>query len=91
MQNVFDGLVCFAIGLLKLGGGFVLGGRWGIEQAVGERAADAFVKENKQECCFVAFGCEAICVTFAVALDEPVCFHLPKVIAQLSEGVAFRF
>ena len=56
---MFDGLVCLAIGLLKLGGGFEFGGRWGIEQAVGERAADAFVKENKQEGCFVAFGCEA--------------------------------
>jgi hypothetical protein len=52
---MFDGLVCFAIGLPKLGGGFEFGGRWGVEQAVGERAADAFMKENKQPSVEIAY------------------------------------
>ena len=66
-----------------------MGGRWWVEQAVGERAADAFVEENKQECCLVAFGCEAVGITLAVAFDEPVSFHLPEVVAQLGEDLVF--
>jgi hypothetical protein len=61
-----------------------------MEAAVGERAAQALVKEEKQEGDVDAFGGEAVGVTAAIALKQSVSFEFAQIVAELVESVLFR-
>ena len=55
------------------------------EQAAGQRAADAFVKQQKQQRYRDALGSQAIAVTVAETFEQPVSFQLAQVLAQLPQ------
>jgi hypothetical protein len=61
-----------------------------MEAAVGERAAQALVKEEKQEGDVDAFGGEAVGVTAAIARKQSVSFEFAQIVAELVESVLFR-
>ena len=52
-----------------------------VKEAVGERASDPFVEEEKEQGGFEAFVGEAIAVMFAVALEQAVSFEFAQVVA----------
>ena len=54
-----------------------------VEAAVGERSAQPFVEQQKEQCDLDAFCGEAVGVARAVALDQAVAFELAQVVAQL--------
>ena len=57
----------------------VLGVEAVVEAAVGERAAQPFVEEEKEQRNLNPFGGETIGVAGAVALQQPVAFELAQV------------
>src|SRR5438094_8776341 len=78
------------IGGFQLAVGPVSGIRFVVEAAVGERSAEALVKEEKQEGDVNAFGGKPIGVTAAIALKQSVSFEFAQIIAELVESVLFR-
>jgi len=89
VNDVLDGLigfvVCgfeFAIGPMR-GIGFVM------KAAVGQRTAETFVKKQEQESDLEAFSREAVGVTAAVALEQPVTFEFAQIITELVQPVCF--
>src|SRR6266436_6338276 len=59
-----------------------------VEAAVGERAAEAFVEEQKKQGDLNPLGGETVGVAGAVTLQHPVALQLAQVVAQLVETVA---
>src|SRR5712672_4616399 len=58
-----------------------------VEAAVGERAAEAFVEEQKKQGDLNPLGGETVGVAGAVTLQQPVALQLAQVVAQLVEAV----
>ena len=60
---------------------------WVMKQAVGQRTADALVKQDEHGADPGALFCKAVGVVFVDALQKPVAFHLAQVITELIGGV----
>ena len=58
-----------------------------VEQAVGERAANALVKEDEEKGHASSFVGQAIGVAIRVAFEESVGFQLAQVVAELAEAI----
>src|SRR5437660_12864436 len=58
-----------------------------VEAAGGERAAEAFVEEQKKQGDLNPLGGETVGVAGAVTLQQPVALQLAQVVAQLVEAV----
>src|SRR5712672_4741577 len=58
-----------------------------VEAAVGERAAEAFVEEQKKQGDLNPLGGETVGVAGAVTLQQPVALQLAQVVAELVEAV----
>jgi hypothetical protein len=56
---------------------------------VGERTADALVKEHEPERRLVALLRQSIGVPLAVALHQTMGFHLAEIVSELGDGVGF--
>ena len=54
-----------------------------MEAAVGERAAEPFVEEQKEQRDLNPFGGEPVGVAGAVTLQQTVAFELAQVVAEL--------
>ena len=61
-----------------------------METAVGERTAEALVEEQEEERDVNAFGCQAVSVAAAIALQQPVSFEFAQIVLELVESVCFR-
>src|SRR6201988_3319838 len=75
------------IGGFELAGRLVMGVRAVVKAAVGERAAEPFVKEQEEQGDLNAFGGETVGVAGSVTLQQPVGFELAQVVAELVETV----
>ena len=60
-----------------------------MEAAVGQRAAEALVEEQEQECDLDAFCRELVGVAAALALQQTVALQFAQVIAELVQAVGF--
>src|SRR2546427_6470801 len=74
-------------------GGSRLVGGWGgvgavVEAAVGERAAEAFVEEQKKQGDLNPLGGETVGVAGSVTLQQPMGFELAQVVSELVQPVA---
>ena len=78
-----NGFVGAVVGGFELAGRLVLGVGAVVEAAIGERAAQPFVKEQKEQPNLNPFGGETIGVTGAVALQQSVPLQLAQVVAEL--------
>ena len=63
--------------------------RFVVEAAVGQRAAESLVKEQKQQRDLHAFGGETVGVAAAIAFQQAVAFELAQVVAELVQPVLF--
>ena len=86
VDDPLNGLIGFMIGGFDFAGR-LCGLRPTVEQAVGQRAADPFMKQDEQEGDADALGGEAIGVPTAVPLQEAMSLHFPQVVPDLGEGV----
>jgi len=59
-----------------------------MEAAVGQRAAESLVKEQKQQRDMHAFGGETVGVATAIAFQQAVPFELAQIVAELVQPVA---
>ena len=59
-----------------------------MEAAVGERTAEPFVEEEKQQRNLDAFWGEAVSVAGSISLQQAVAFEFAQVVAQLVDAVA---
>src|ERR1700747_639908 len=75
------------IGGFELAGRLVMGVRAVVKAAVGERAAEPFVKEQEEQGDLNPFGGETVGVAGSVTLQQPVGFELAQVVAELVESV----
>ena len=75
------------VGGFELAGWLVMGIGAVVEAAVGERAAEAFVEEQKKQGDLNPLGGETVGVAGAVTLQQPVALQLVQVVAQLVEAV----
>ena len=75
------------VGGFELAGRLVMGVGAVVEAAVGERAAEAFVEEQKKQGDLNPLGGETVGVAGAVTLQQPVALQLAQVVAQLVEAV----
>ena len=60
-----------------------------VEAAVGQRAAESLVKEQKEQRDLHAFGGETVGVATAIAFQQAVPFELAQVVAELVQPVLF--
>ena len=78
-QQIYDILNRF-VGFVVSGFEFAVGAvRWGglvVETAVGQRPAEALVKEQKQEPDLDAFGGELVSIAGAIAFQQAVALQL---------------
>jgi len=58
-----------------------------IEQGVGQRSADALVKQDEHECRFDPFVGETVTVAASDAFEQAVGFQFTKVVAELGGAV----
>jgi hypothetical protein len=66
----------------------LMAGVWLVAEAtVGEEAAEAFVKEEKEQRDLASLWRETIGIAGSVALKEAVLFELTQVVAELVEAV----
>jgi hypothetical protein len=78
-----NGFVGAVVGGFEFAGRLVLGVGAVVEAAIGERAAQPFVEEEKEQRNLNPFGGETIGVAGAVALQQPMAFELAQVVAEL--------
>ena len=90
IDDVLDGFVGAVVGEFQTAVRRMLGVRPVVEAAVGERSAQALVKEQEKQCDLGAFWGQAIGVARAVALDQCMSFELAQIIAQLVEAVGIH-
>ena len=83
IDDLLNGFVGAVVGGFELAGRLVLGVGAVVEAAIGERAAQPFVEEQKEQRNLNPFGGETIGVAGAVALQQPVAFELAQVVAEL--------
>src|SRR5437764_13939314 len=75
------------VGGFELAGRLVMGIRAVVKAAVGERAAEPFVKEQEEQGDLNPFWSEPVDVAGSVTLQQPVGFELAQVVAELVEPV----
>ena len=83
-MNSFIGAV---VGGFELAGRLVMRVGAVVEAAVGERAAEPFVKEQKEQRNLNPLGSETVGVAGAVALQQTVASELAQVVAELVDAV----
>ena len=69
LDDFFDGAVSLVVCVFELAVRFVIGRRAVMKAAIGERSAEPFMEEQKQQSDVDALGGEAVGVAFAVALE----------------------
>src|SRR5258705_13650151 len=87
IDDLLNGVVGAVVGGFELAGWLVMGIGAVVEAAVGERAAEAFVEEQKKQGDLNPLGGETVGVAGAVTLQQPVALQLAQVVAQLVEAV----
>src|SRR6266550_4359211 len=87
IDDLLNGVVGVVVGGFELAGRLVMGVGAVVEAAIGERAAEAFVEEEKEQRHLNPFGGETVGVAGAVPLQQPVALQLAQVVAQLVEAV----
>ena len=87
IDDLLNGFVGAVVGGFELAGRLVMGVGAMVEAAVGERAAEPFVKEQEEQGDLDAFGGEAVGVAGAVTLQQAVGFELAQVVAELVQAV----
>src|SRR6202007_3443109 len=87
IDDLLNGVVGAMIGGFELAGRLVMGVRAVVKAAVGERAAEPFVKEQEEQGDLNAFGGETVGVAGVLTLQQPVGFELAQVVAELVEPV----
>src|SRR5258708_15687029 len=88
IDDLLNGVVGAVVGGFELAGRLVMGVGAVVEAAVGERAAEAFVEEQKKQGDDLnPLGGETVGVAGAVTLQQPVALQLAQVVAQLVETV----
>src|ERR1700722_15264081 len=87
IDDLLNGLVGAVVGGFELAGGLVMGVGAVMEAAVGERAAEPFVEEQKEQRDLNPFGGEPVGVAGAVTLQQTVAFELAQVVGGLVGGV----
>src|SRR5712672_2522984 len=87
IDDLLNGVVGAVVGGFELAGWLVMGIGAVVEAAVGERAAKAFVEEQKKQGDLNPLGGETVGVAGAVTLQQPVALQLAQVVAQLVEAV----
>src|SRR5439155_9210376 len=87
LDNLLDGPVRFSISSLDSGCGFEVRLWRFVKEAVGQRAADSLVEENKHESGLVALFSQTVGVAFSVALQQAMVFQLANVVTELGQGV----
>src|SRR5580704_4507609 len=75
------------VGGFELAGRLVMGVRAVVKAAVGERAAEPFVKEQEEQGDLNPFWGETVGVAGSVTLQQPVGFEFAQVVAELVEPV----
>src|SRR5260370_12743322 len=75
------------VGGFELAGRLVMGVRAVVKAAVGERAAEPFVKEEEEQGDLNPFWGETVGVAGSVTLQQAVGFELAQVVAELVEPV----
>ena len=78
-----NGVVGAVVGGFELAGWLVMGIGAVVEAAVGERAAEAFVEEEKEQRHLNPFGGETVGVAGAVPLQQAVPAKLAQIVAKL--------
>ena len=82
-----NGFVGAVVGGFELAGRLVMGVGAVVEAAVSERAAEAFVEEQKEQRNLNSLGGETVGVAGAVALQQTVALELAQVVTELVEAV----
>jgi hypothetical protein len=62
------------------------GVRFVVESAVGERTAEALVKEQEEKGDVNAFRSQAVGIAAAIALEQSVPFEFAEIVAELGSG-----
>src|SRR2546421_6208463 len=75
------------VGGFELAGRLVMDVRAVVEAAVGERAAEPFVKEQEEQGDLNPFWAETVGVAGSVTLQQPVGFELAQVVTELVQPV----
>jgi hypothetical protein len=88
IDNLLDGFVGAVICGFQFTGRLVAVDRAVVETAVGERTAEPFVEEEKEQRNLYAFWGEAVGVAGSIPLQQAVAFEFAQVVAQLVDGVA---
>src|SRR6266550_5521404 len=87
IDDLLNGVVGAVVGGFELAGRLVMGVGAAVEAAIGERAAEAFVEEEKKQGDLNPLGGETVGVAGAVTVQQPVALQLAQVVAQLVEAV----
>ena len=82
-----NGFVGAMVGGFELAGRVVMGVRAVVKAAVGERAAEPFVKEQEEQGDVNPFWGETVSVAGSVTLQQPVGLELAQVVTELVQPV----
>ena len=88
IDDLLDGFVGVVVDGFELAGRLMSGVGAVVEATVGEWAAEAFVKEQKEQRHLDPFRGQAVGAAGAVTLEEPVAPQFAQVVAELVEAVA---
>ena len=87
IDDLLNGFVGAMVGGFELAGRLVMGVRAVVKAAVGERAAEPFVKEQEEQGDLNPFWGETVGVAGSVTLQQPVGLELAQVVTELVEPV----
>src|ERR1700730_13377942 len=87
IDDLLNGFVGAMVGGFELAGRLVMGVGAVVKAAVGERAAEPFVKEQEEQGDLNPFWRETVGVAGSVTLQQPVGFEFAQVVAELVEAV----
>src|ERR1700730_6741751 len=87
IDDLLNGFVGAMVGGFELSGRLVMGVGAVVKAAVGERAAEPFVKEQEEQGDLNPFWRETVGVAGSVTLQQPVGFELAQVVTELVEPV----
>src|SRR5580700_2087809 len=87
IDDLLNGSVGAMVGGFELADRLVMGVRAVVKAAVGERAAEPFVKEQEEQGDVNPFWGETVGVAGSVTLQQPVGFELAQVVAELVQPV----
>src|ERR1700737_197509 len=87
IDDLLNAFVGAMVGGFELAGRLVMGVGAVVKAAVGERAAEPFVKEQEEQGDLNPFWRETVGVAGSVTLQQPVGFELAQVVTELVEPV----